>query len=122
VAVPAEEGAGVVAAGAAAPLVPVGAVAAEVLEVVVLDELLDVVEEADALVTAAALGTVKGGAPAVLVVLEPAVPQAVTPRAITAAAVTTAALGLRDGKTIRRRRETLRSPGAPCAGCSAGSR
>jgi hypothetical protein len=120
--VPADEGAGVVAAGAAAPLVPVGAAAADVVDVVVLDELLEVVEVADALVMVGAFGTVNGGAPAVLVVLEPALPQAATPMAITAAAATAAGLGLRDGKGIRRVAGTLRSPAAPCACRSTDSR
>jgi predicted ATPase with chaperone activity len=104
----------------AAP-VPVAA-AVEVAEVVLLDELLELVEAADALVMAGALGTVNGGAPAVLVVFEPAEPQAATPMAITAAAATAAGLGLRDERDIRGVGRTLRSPGAPCACRNAGSR
>jgi hypothetical protein len=117
-------GAGVLAAGAAAAvlLAAEGAAAAEVVEVVLLDEWLVVEDAAAALVIGAELGTVKGGAPAVLVVFEPAVPQAATPMEMTAAAARTAVLGLRCKKFIRRVAGTLRSRAAPCACCSRDSR
>jgi hypothetical protein len=88
-------------AGAAAPLVPLGAVAdaAEVELLLVLLERVDVVDAA-ALVTGTALGTVKAGAPAVLVALEPAVPQAATPMAIRAAVARTRGRGRMNGKRI----------------------
>jgi hypothetical protein len=68
------------------------------------------------------LGTVKGGAPVVSVVPEPAVPQAVTPMVSTAAAARTTGRGLRNGEGMRRVAGTLRSRAAPCACCSTDSR
>lgn len=88
-------------AGAAAPLGPLGDVedAAEVELVLLLLERVDVVDAA-ALVIGAALGTVKAGAPAVLVPFELAVPQAATPIAITAAVARARGRGLVNGKRI----------------------
>jgi hypothetical protein len=131
-AVPADEGvvpapvagAGVLAAGAAAALLLVAAAAgaAAAVELVLLEEWLELEDDAAALVIGAALGTVKGGAPAVFVVFEPAVPQAVTPMAMTAAAARTTGLGLRCEKLMQRVAGTLRSRAAPCACRSRGSR
>jgi hypothetical protein len=131
-AVPADEGvvpaplagAGVLAAGAAAAvlLAAAGAAAAEVVELVLLDEWCVVEDAAAALVIGAEFGTVKGGAPAVLVVFEPAVPQAATPMEMTAAAARTAGLGLRCKKLIQRVAGTLRSRAAPRACRSRDSR
>jgi hypothetical protein len=130
-AVPADEGgvpaplagAGVLAAGAAAAvlLAAAGAAAAGV-ELVLLEERLVVEDAAAALVIGAEFGTVKGGAPAVFVVFEPAVPQAATPIEMTAAAARTAGLGLRCEKLIQRVAGTLRSRAAPCACRSRDSR
>jgi hypothetical protein len=130
-AVPADEGvvpaplagAGVLAAGAAAAvLLAAAGAAAEVVELVLLDEWCVVEDAAAALVIGAEFGTVKGGAPAVLVVFEPAVPQAATPMEMTAAAARTAVLGLRCKKFIQRVAGTLRSRAAPRACRSRDSR
>jgi hypothetical protein len=117
-------GAGVEAAGAAAGMLLVAAAAgaAAAVELVLLDEWLVVEDAAAALVIGAELGTVKGGAPAVLVVFEPAVPQAATPMEITATAARTAGLGLRCEKLIQRVAGKLRSRAAPCACRSRDSR
>ncbi len=79
--------------------VPVGAAAGtEEVELVVL-ECVELVDTA-ALLTGGEFGTVKAGAPAVSVPLEPAVPHAARPRAATAAAASTAGLGVLKGKLI----------------------
>ena len=95
--------------------------AAAAVEVVLLEDFVEV-DEAAALVTAGALGTVNGGAPAVFVPLEPDVPQAATPMEITATAASAAGRGLRKGRCIRCVVRTLRSPVAPYACRNGGSR
>lgn len=110
--------------GAAAPLVPLGAegpAAVEAVEEVLLEDWLELVAAAAAVAEDAA-GTVNEGAPLVSVPVEPAVPQAATPIAITAAAARTAGRGLLVGGCIRRVPRMLRSPAAPCACRSRGSR
>jgi hypothetical protein len=114
----------VLAAGAAAPLVPVGAdvgAVAEAAEVLLLEDFVEVVEAA-ALATAGALGTVNAGAPAVSVPLELDEPQAARPREITAVTASAAGRGLRRERCIRGVGMTLRSPVAPYACRNGGSR